>query len=168
MKKKGFLVFELIISIVYIFILLMLFIDASLNMSTLLQETYNKKSIISEKSNIYKILSTNFVTKNIEKIEKTQNGYYILYSKNINGNIQTSENNIKFNNGTLTIDFQEFKSSNNISYEQIEIIKYMKGSDYLYTELFIKGYGIDDSFEMRIYYFNEPIKTTIGIREVVL
>lgn len=163
MKKNGFLLVELIISIAFIMIICITVFSSAIHINSLSNKKISDDNYNKDLALIYKEIGHIFSTENIDTInydeEEVDGGktiYYDFYSK---GNPLLS---IDFYNNALLINNQKFKSNKDIKYTNISVQRLVSSADNNYSYIILsidyETFGKEET--AKIYYVNNPVPVT--------
>lgn len=171
MKKNGFLLIELIISIAFIMIICIAVFSVAIHINSLTNkkisdDTYNKDLAL-----IYKEIAYVFSTKNISSISYEEYTVDEIKGKYINVSYDDGNKplEIDFYNNILIIDGQKFESSKSIKYTDISIQKVMSSTNENYSYITLTIHYNTPSIEdgkAKLYYVNNPVTTIYDIETI--
>ena len=160
MKKNGFILVELIVSITFVSIVSLIIINTVIHMTSMLSDTIQYRNEFEDKTTIHNILSVKFATQNIKSISSIANGYAFSF-KNTETKVY-NDISVKLESGTLYVDGQPFESNEYIEYKNLSLTEYKLDGEKKYLKLTIKTLVNDEDSDINIYYLNDMDYTTSG------
>lgn len=148
MNKKGIMLVELLISIVFTSIILIGITSIIVNMLNLLNQGIVYKIENEEKTSIYKYIAPKFAKYNIKNITKNQNNNYTIECD------KDYTMSISIENQNLNIDSQQYKKDKFIQYNNLKLEKKQQG-EKSYILLTIDMTLLNKNSNIVIYYVND-------------